>query len=109
MDGHVVIGGVDIRLVTAGFGDTGTDIIRDGDTGDSVEIFEGVDMGVDPVGKRLIPGCLGISVITRSQDGHENLSLTNQSCMTIYDGNGLAGIINEHLFPRLVGLAEAGV
>ena len=49
MPGHVGIGPVDHRLVKAGLGDPGLEIVADRLAGDAAEISKGADMRRDPI------------------------------------------------------------
>ena len=47
---QVLISGVDIRLITAGVGDSGFQVIRDDDLRDTAKKLKGMDMSFDPGG-----------------------------------------------------------
>jgi hypothetical protein len=48
---EVLVSGVDIRLIAAGFGDACLQVVRDDDLGDTAKVFQGMDMGIDPTGR----------------------------------------------------------
>jgi len=73
MPGHVGVGPVDHRLVKAGLGDAGLEIIADRLPGGAAEIGEGADMRADPIRQLLAPHRLGVGEARRAQDGDKNL------------------------------------
>jgi len=50
---EVLVSGIDIRLIAAGFGDACFEVVRDDDLWDTAKVFQGMDMGIDPTGKVL--------------------------------------------------------
>ena len=73
MPGHVGVGPVDHRLVKAGLGDAGLEIIADRLPGGAAEIGEGADMRADPIRQLLAPHRLGVGEARRAQHGDKDL------------------------------------
>ena len=73
MPRHVGIGPVDHRLVKAGLGDPGLEVVADRLAGDTAEISKGADMCRDPIRQLLAPHRLGVGEARRAQDGDKNL------------------------------------
>ena len=96
------VGRVDPGLVAAGPADPGPEVVRDDQRRDAAEVFEGPDMGADPVGRRLRPGRFGVGVARGPENGHEDLGLAGLSGLPVDDADGAAGIIDEHPLARLV-------
>ncbi|RML48258.1 hypothetical protein ALQ97_01818 [Pseudomonas savastanoi pv. glycinea] len=63
-------------------------------------------MRVQPVGQFLRPGGLGKGVAGGTEDGDEDLSLTDLASAPVDDWGGLAGVIDEELFAGTVFLAH---
>lgn len=62
-----------------------------------------------PVGQFLRPGGLGKGVAGRAEDGDEDLGLTDFTGLSVDDGRGLSGVIDEQLFAGTVLLAHDNV
>jgi hypothetical protein len=60
MAGEIGVGPVDHRLVAAGLGNAGLQIVADRLPGSAAEIAEGAEMRGDPIGQLLAPGRLGV-------------------------------------------------
>jgi hypothetical protein len=60
MPRHIGVGPVDYRLVEAGLGDPGLEIVADRLAGDAAEISKGADMRRDPIRQLLAPHRLGV-------------------------------------------------
>ena len=71
------------------------EVIRHDDLGHPAEEVEGPLMCTDPVGQRLRPGGLPVSVVRRAEHGHEDLGLFNLSRLGVNDLGGRAGVIDS--------------
>ena len=63
-------------------------------------------MGADPVFEPLGPGRLGVGVVGRPENGHEDLGLADLSRLPVDDRHGVAGVIDEHPLAGLVVLTH---
>jgi hypothetical protein len=106
MPRHVGIGPVDHRLVKAGLGDPGLQIVADRLAGGAAEIGEGADMRGDPVRQLLAPGRLGVGEARGAQDGDKNLHRDDLAGATVDDFGGAAGEVDKQLLAGDVGLAH---
>ena len=79
-DGHLVVlgpllvAGVDIRVVAAGFADPVAQVIGDNERGDAFDAGHGPGVATQPVRERLGPGGLGKGVIGGAEDGNKESS-----------------------------------
>ncbi|OSR47369.1 hypothetical protein BV324_05638 [Pseudomonas syringae pv. actinidiae] len=64
------------------------------------------DVRAQPVGQFLRPGGLGKGVAGGTEDGDEDLSLTDLARAPVDDWGGLTGVIDEELFAGTVFLAH---
>jgi len=106
---EILIGGVDVRLVSAGVGDARLEVVRNKDFGHASQELEGVHMRPDPGGEILGEGGLCECVVAGTEGGDENLSLHALASGAVYDGDSLAGVINKELFPGPVFLTEGDI
>ena len=112
--GTVVVGALRIRrvqigFVTAGFTDSGTQIIRDHAMGNGTEITESADMRADPVLQLLGPGRFGIGQVAIAHDADKYLRLTDLAGGGIDNVQGRAAVIDEKLIPGAVFLAHGTI
>src|SRR5437868_15081618 len=94
MPRQVGVGPIDRRLMEAGLGDPGLEIVADRLAGDAAEIREGADMRRDPIRQLLAPHRLGVGEIRRAQDGDENLYRDDLAGEAIDDLAGAAGEVD---------------
>jgi hypothetical protein len=109
MLGHVTIGCIQIRFITAGPSHRCTEIIGDQDLDDSLKELKGMNVGSNPGGKVLGRCGFGKSVITGSQSCHKDLSFLDLSGFRIDDLHRLSSIVNEEFFSGSIVLVEAGI
>src|SRR5438034_389668 len=103
---HVGVGPVDDRLVKAGLGDPGLEIVADRLAGDTAEISEGADMCRDPIRQLLAPHRLGVGEARCAQDGDKNLYRDDLTREAINDLAGAAGEVDKQLLAGDMGLAH---
>jgi hypothetical protein len=106
MGGELGVRGVEDRLVAVGTGDAGLEVVRHDQAGAAAEEGERVDVRRDPVGQLLGRQRLGIGVVRRPEDRHEELGLRHLAGGGIDDRDGLAGEVDEQLLARAVLLAH---
>ena len=73
-------------------------VVRNDDLGDTAEKIEGTDMGADPVLNLLAQGGFGIGVVAGPEYCDKDLGLANLAGETVYNANGLTGIIDKEFF-----------
>ena len=111
-DGHLVVlgpllvAGVDIRVVAAGFADPAAQVIGDNERGDAAEEGHGPGMAAQPVRERLGPGGLGKGVIGGAEDGNKELRLSHLPGPGIHHRYGGTAVIHKALLPGRVRLAH---
>ena len=103
---EVVIGRIQIRIVTVCFGDTGLGVVRNRQRRNAAEVFKGVHVGAQPRLHLLIARSLCPGVGTGAQRGHEQWRLPGEAGVAIPNRNRRAGPIHEHLFPGFVFLPQ---
>jgi hypothetical protein len=103
------IGGIEVRLVTAGVFHSRLQIVRNKDLSNSTEELKGMDMGLNPGGKFLREGGFGEGIIAGSQGGYKNLNLLNLSGFGVCDLHGLPCIVDEELFSGPIFLTETEI
>ncbi len=104
--GELPIGGIEVRLIAAGAGDSGPEIIRDGDFWDPSEEAKRMDMGLNPGGKILGDSGLRKSIIACSQGCHKDLYFGDDTGGGIHDRHRLPGIVDKELFTRPILLTQ---
>ncbi len=104
--GKVLIGRVKVRLVARRLGHAAAQIVRHPQLGATAEEVQGTHMAGDPVGQLLGPGRLDVGVVRRAQNGNEDLGLLDLASSTVRHGHRLAGVVDEQLLSRRVGLAH---
>ena len=108
--GHLLVGGVHVRLVAVRFGHTGAQVVRNRQGGATPVELEGVLVGVTPVQKFLAAQCLGVEVTRRAERGNEQLGLeAHREITLVVDGDGESGKVDEHLLCGLVILTHRHV
>ncbi|OSS18190.1 hypothetical protein BV337_05702 [Pseudomonas syringae pv. actinidiae] len=103
---QIAVAGVDIRLVTVRFSHATAQIIGHQDLRCAAEKSKASDVRAQPVGQFLRPGGLGKGVAGGTEDGDEDLSLTDLARAPVDDWGGLTGVIDEQLFAGTVFLAH---
>ena len=106
MPGQVGIGPIDRRVVKAGLGDAGLEIVADRLPGGAAEIRKGADMRGDPVRQLLAPHRLGVGEARCAQDGDKDLHWDDLAGAAIDDLAGAAGEIDEQLLAGDMRLAH---
>ncbi len=104
--GHVLVGPADPRLVAAGCGDAGLEVVADDLARDAAEAGKGAHVAADPVRQRLRPACLGVGEVGRAQHGDEDLRCPDLARGGVDHLGGLPGIVDEQPLSRWVGLAH---
>ena len=79
MLGQIGIGGIQLRLVEAGFVDAALKIIRDQTAGRTLKILKGMYMRADPVRQGLRQGGLGVGIVRGSPNSDKELGSNNFS------------------------------
>jgi hypothetical protein len=106
MHRHLLIGGIQVRIISAGSGDAGSGIIGNNERRHTAVILKSVDVRLNPRVHLLIASRLGIGIRTGPQDSDEQRCLPDQTAGAFVDGNRGAGPIDEQLLARLVLLPE---
>src|SRR6266851_445174 len=104
--GHLLVGGVEIRIVAAGAAHSRSQVIRDQKSGNSRKVFKSMNVSADPGSQLLVPGAFGISVGTRAQHHHEQRRWPDFAGNRIVYRNRGTGPVHETLLARLVYLAK---
>ena len=121
---HLAVGAVHRRLVEAGFGNPGLQVVRDDHRRYAAEKPEGARVRTDPVGKPLAPGGLGKGVTGGAERGDEQLRGKHLAARPVDHFQRRAGVIDEQplagdmalphrrrqaTFPRPIQLTEAAI
>jgi len=101
--GHVLVGGVECGFVEAGFDYPAFEIIGNQETGNNPEIGEGPGVSLDPVGKSLGAGGLGVGEGGGSPNGDEKLGERFFAGLGVGDEKSVR-VIDENLVACLMGL-----
>jgi len=109
MFGKILIGGIDVRLISAWVGYTGFEVVRNEDLGNTAEELEGVNMGSDPEREFLGRGGLCKGVAAGAEGGDKDLSLGDFSGVRIDDGNGLSAVVDKELLSGPMLLSERDI
>ena len=109
MPGHVLIRGIDLRLVVAGFVDGRPGIVRNQQLTHALVELEGVDMGFDPTSQLLVREGFGPGVVAGPQHSHEQKGLIRLTGLRIFPRHGLAGPVHKGLLAGPVPLAQGDV
>ncbi len=108
MGGEILVAAVDPRLVAAGGGDAGFQVVADDQRRHAFEKAEGAGVRADPVGEPLAPARLCERVIGRAEDGDKDVRLADLAAQRIEDRYRVAGEVDEQLLPGNVGLPHGG-
>ena len=109
MVGEFGIAGIEVRLIAAGLGDSGAQVVRDHAMGNGAKITEGPDMGTDPVGQTLSPGRLGVGQVAVAHDPDEDLGFPDLPRRGVHDGQGHPAVVDEKLVAGAVLLAHGTI
>src|SRR5713226_3277435 len=104
--GHLLVGGVEIRIVAAGAAHSRSQVIRDQESGHSRKVFKSMNVSADPGGQLLVSGSFRVSVGTRAQHHHEQRRWPDFAGNRIVHRNRGTGPVHETLLARLVYLAK---
>ena len=104
MHRHFGIGTIDARLVEAGLGDAGLQIVGNDHRRHTAIKAKGACVRADPVGQRLREGCLGVRKTRCAECGDEQLAGMHLSGRGIDDVNRRAGVIDKQLLAGHMGL-----
>src|SRR5579883_2329200 len=97
MRGHLLIGGVQVRLVAAGLRDAGFRIIGHHQLWAAAQELERAHMCTDPGSHLLIFVGLGVGVVAGTEHGHEQRGLMYLVALRVVNGHRRAGPIDEQL------------
>jgi hypothetical protein len=100
------VGAVYRRLVKAGLGNPGLEIIADNSPRHPADGVQRVDMRADPVVQRLARGGLGVDEARRPQYGDEDLSTLDLAGRCIDHLHGVTGEVDEQPLARDMHLAQ---
>ena len=104
--GQVGVGPVHQRLVEAGAGDPGLQVVADDLPRHAAEERQHVHMYGDPVRQRLAPDRLGVDETGGAQDRDEDLRAAYLPGRPIEHLHGVPGEVDEQLLPSQVYLAQ---
>ena len=103
---HVGVGAVHRRLVEAGLGDPGLEVVADNLPRHAAERGQRVDVGADPVRQRLAPGGLGVDEARCAEHGDEDLGTLDLAGRRVDHLHGVTGEVDEQPLARDVHLAQ---
>lgn len=103
---HLGIGPVHHRLVEAGAGDPGLEIVADQQLRHAAEVGEGTDVAANPVRQCLTPDSAGVGEARRPEHGHEDLRLPLLPACPVHHAHRAAGEVDEHSLARPVHLPQ---
>jgi hypothetical protein len=105
--GHLLIGGVDVRLVAMRLAHRGGQVVGHHDLGQTTHGLKGVHMSGDPRGQILGGHRLPIQVVRGAHHRHEQLRVHGHLAgAAVIDGQALAGEVDEQLLAGPVLLAH---
>src|SRR5689334_4223710 len=97
MSEHLLIAASDERLRSIGLSDATLEIVPDDQLRHAGKELEGAHMGADPIVELLRESGFRECVVGSPEASHEDLRLDYFPGGRIDDGDGLSGIVNEHL------------
>ena len=106
MPGHLLVRGVEFRVVATGVLDGGAGLVGDGQVGDPAEVFEGVDVAGDPVREPLGGEGLDVRGAACAEGGDEELGHALFPGDRVDPGDAVAGEVDEELLAAAVLLAH---
>lgn len=104
MDGHVLIGWIQIGFIEVWAGHPGPQVVRHQDLTDAAEEREPPDVRSDPVEQPLAPGRLAEGVAAGPHHREEDLGEADLAGAGVGHRHRLPGVIDEQLLARLVDL-----
>ena len=106
MGGHLLIGGIQIRLVAAGMADRCLAIVGNKQGRRAAQKLQRTDVRTNPGAQILIPGGFGIGVVAGAQDGNEDGRFLDRPGLGIDDRDGVSRIIDKQFFSGAVLLPQ---
>ena len=106
MDRQIVICRIQFRLVIARLLDARLPVVRHHQPGAALKELECAHVRADPISQSARPGGSRIRIVAGAQHRHEYIGVAAFSGETVDYGNGLAGMIDEHLFSGAMVLAQ---
>jgi len=106
MAGEIGIGPGDQRLVKAGPGDAGLQIVAYRLPGRAAEKAKGPNVRGDPVRQALCEAGLGVGVVRGAEHGDEDLHAAHLAAEPVSHLHGVAGIVDEQLLAGDMNLAQ---
>ena len=108
MGGHVLVGAIDVGLVTAGAGDRAAQLVGDPHRGGAAEVLHHVDVRVAPVRQLLRLGRFGVGEAAGAEHGEEQLDGPERTRAPVDQARPLAREVDEGLFAGAVHLPHRG-
>jgi len=106
--GHLFVGSVDHRIIAAGGGDAGLEVVGDEQLRAAPELLQHVDVRGDPGREALVFRGLGVQVAARPERADEQLDGPRLAGAPVDDLGALAGEVDERLLPGPVHLPHGG-
>ncbi len=106
MHRHLLIGRVQVGIITAGLGHAGLGVVGHDELGRAAEELQGVDVDPQPGLHLLIAGGLRVGVRTDAQYGDEQRSRADGTTLGIVQGDGGTRPVDEQFLARPVLLAQ---
>ena len=103
---HLVIGAVEIRLITACPRDSGTRVVRHEQFGDALEKLEGSHMAVDPVRQIMAERRSRKGVCAGAEHGDEDRGRRDFAALAIIDRDRVSGPVDKRLLAGIVIVPE---
>ena len=108
MGGQVLVGAIDVGLVTAGAGDRAAQLVGDPHRGGAAEVLHHVDVRVAPVRQLLRLGRFGVGEAAGAEHGEEQLDGPERTRAPVDQARPLAREVDEGLFAGAVHLPHRG-
>jgi hypothetical protein len=102
---HLGISRIQLRLIETSFVDSALEVIRYQDVGNTLEVFKGMHMRMNPLRESLRKCSFSIGIIGGAPDRHKKLSQDNLAIQGIHEGETVT-VIQKQLFPCPVLLAH---
>jgi len=106
---HLAIRPVHRRLVKAGAGDAGLEVVTHHLARDAAEVGERAHVRADPVRQRLSPDSTGVGEARRAQHGDKDLRLTLLPACPLHHRHRAAGKVDEQTLASRMHLAQRGL
>ena len=101
---ELLIRRVDLTLLSDSVAiDGGCGIVRDDHSRDTADVFQHVDVGLDPAGLLHVREGFGIGVGAVTHGCNEHIHLGNLACITIYDRGSITSPVDLDLLTGLPG------